>query len=80
VVTDDDKIALKLDKQRIIMISSAACGSHYATAELPGGTAGLSGALLLFTETAVEQPAFAVLSFVYLPAAQDFCGNQDLAG
>jgi hypothetical protein len=41
---------------------------------------GLRGALLLFRETAGEQPAFAVLSFVYSPAAQDFCGNQDLAG
>jgi hypothetical protein len=48
--------------------------------ELSGGTAGPSGALLLFRETAVEQPAFAVLSFVYPPAAQDFCGDQDLAG
>jgi hypothetical protein len=38
------------------------------------------GALLPFRETAKEQPALAVLSFTFPPAAQDFCGNQDLAG
>jgi hypothetical protein len=41
---------------------------------------GLPVLYCFFWETAVEQPAFAVLSFVYPPAAQDFCGNQDLAG
>jgi hypothetical protein len=35
---------------------------------------GLPELYCFFRETAVEQPAFAVLSFVYPPAAQDFCG------
>jgi hypothetical protein len=49
-------------------------------ANCPAVPPGLPELYCFFRETAVEQPAFAVLSFVYSPAAQDFCGNQDLAG